>query len=145
MKKIKSILLTFCLIATALLNAQTLSITYGGASDVQLRKEVEYTNFLLSGNRFYISRFFETALLNYDIYSFNPQGQVAYHRKLEFNPGVFNNTYEIRQIVPFANTMYAMVEHLDKAAGKNTFSARAIDALGIFSDKEKILNSVAYE
>lgn len=145
MKKIKSILLTFCLIATALLNAQTLSITYGGASDVQLRKEVEYTNFLLSGNRFYISRFFETALLNYDIYSFNPQGQVAYHRKLEFNPGVFNNTYEIRQIVPFANTMYAMVEHLDKAAGKNTFSARAIDALGIVSDKETVLNSVSYE
>lgn len=145
MKNTKLLMSALFLCVSVIMQAQTLSLTYGGSSDVMLKKEAENTNFSLNGNRFYISRFFETALLNYDIYSFNPQGQVAYHRKLEFNPGVFNNTFEIRQIVPFANTMYAMVEHLDKGAGKNTFSARTIDGLGVVSDKEIVLNSVAYE
>ena len=119
----------FC-ISNILVTGQTVSFTYGDVTTPDIIKNIEYNNFSVNGNRYFISSFTETMIQKYAVYCYANNGSLNYHKTIELNPGVMGNTFEVTDIIPFANDAWAIVEHLDKGAGKNTLTARKIDPAG---------------
>lgn len=126
-------------------NAQNFTYTLGTASKYDVYKDAEYINFTCNGLTYHISNVSVNTLSVYSMYCYDNNGGLKYHKELEFNPGVFNNNYEIMDIIPFNNKVIGLVENLNKDAGKNTLSARVIDETGVISKTGTDLIDIPFE
>lgn len=136
------------------LNAQEISFTQGGETATILKKQSTLENFSVSGNSYYVTSYMESASMVYYLESFTDNGAALIQTKLEIPVGVFNNSYGIDGVVGFGDQAYALVEHINKEAGKITMSIRSIDNGGKVSATdtelmvysfEKVMNSGFYE
>lgn len=136
----------FCMIfATYASQAQTVTVTQGGQTKFVQKKNSETMNFTTGGNSAFVTSYFEQAMTKYYVEGFGGNGTAQAQRELEVSPGVFNNSYGIDEVVALGGKMYALVEHLDKPAGKNTLTARLIETSGAVSKDETELMSFAFE
>lgn len=119
--------------------------TLGGESANYQKKGANYLNFNAGGNHYFFTSTFEQAMMQFYLECFSASGQVLAQNKLEINVGVFNNSYSISDVVALGNNVYATVEHLDKAAGKNSLSARLISSKGNVATEETALLSMPFE
>ncbi|MEO8147612.1 MAG: hypothetical protein ABI723_08250 [Bacteroidia bacterium] len=144
MKNLKTLLL-LSTIFSQVLQAQTLTLTPGSEAATQLVKKSEYQSFTSGSDRYFITKAYKDAFMHYSLLSYDARGQVTYNGELKIKGGVFNNTFGIDDVLPLGNKVYAMVEHLDKAAGKNTLLARVFDAPGSISEKETEVMNIPFE
>lgn len=119
--------------------------TLGGESATYMKKGANHLNFNAGGNQYFFTSTFEQAMMQFYLECFSASGQVMAQNKLEINVGVFNNSYSISDVVALGDNVYAMVEHMDKAAGKNTFSARVVSPNGKVSTEDNALLSMPFE
>ena len=146
MKKINKIQLALIIAMSIVkINAQVVTLTKGGESSSKQTIGSEAVNFLANGDHYFFDVYMERAVMNYRLQSFDSKGSFLTNTLLDINVGVFNNSYSIDQVIGFGNTVYAMVEHLDKPAGKNTLLARAIDNVGNVSATEVEVMSIPFE
>ena len=142
----KKFIIYLLILATAgSMYAQNVTYTSGGSAKYDVYKGADYINFECNGLTYHISQVDVSTLSVYSIYCYDNAGGLKYHKELEFNPGVFNNNYEIMDIIPFNNKVIGLVENLNKDAGKNTLSARVIDESGVISKSETVLNDFPFE
>lgn len=127
------------------LSAQKITMTPGNRLAFTPVKESKPLNFVLNGNHYFFNEYYKNSTTNYYMQSFDNTGRSLSNAQLELNPGVFNNTYSIDQVVGVGTKVYALIEHLDKAGGKNTLLAREIDTYGKISDKEVEVMSIPFE
>lgn len=125
--------------------AQQVTYTAGGTAPFESVKETGYYNFTSNGLTYHITRVYVLTIPKYEIYCYDNAGGLKYHSTLDLNPGVFNNTYTVNALLPLNNKVIGMVEHLDKAAGKNTLSARVLDENGQLGKTDTELNFVPFE
>ncbi len=145
MKTITKIGLLFAFATSIEVNSQNISIIKGGQTFAKQEKTSECINFMNSGNHFFFTKYSEGAVPKYYMQSFDNNGNFLTNTTLEINEGVFNNSYGIDQVIGFGPKVYAMVEHLDKPAGKNSLTARAIDNIGRVSEDEVEVMSIPFE
>ncbi len=126
-------------------NAQKVTLTPSGQSTFKRIKQSDEYTFLVNDNYYFITSYMERAVMNYYLQSFDKDGGNLASTPLEVNMGVFNNTFGIDQVLALGNSIYAMVEHLDKAAGKNTLLMREIDKIGKISSTEVEVMSIPFE
>ncbi len=138
--------ISFCLLLSAFTaTAQNVTITKGGQSKPVMKKGSEAINFSAGGNSYFITSVFESAVMKYYVEAFNASGATIAQNELTVSPGVFNNSYGIDEVVALGGKAYALVEHLDKPAGKNSLTAREISNTGEVSKNETELMSMAFE
>ncbi|MCW3083381.1 MAG: hypothetical protein JWP12_747 [Bacteroidetes bacterium] len=146
MKQFKKITFILCLsVAGIAAKAQKVTLTKGQPSPVELVKGSDVINFTANGDNYYFTKFYEHAVMNYHLLSYDSKGSYITKTNVEINLGTFNNTYSIDDVVGLGNKAYAMVEHLDKAGGKNTLLARVIDNNGKVSETETEVMSIPFE
>lgn len=124
---------------------QKVGIKNGGQTKSFQKKGSNNLNFAVNGNSFFFTTYTEQATPQYYLESFNASGEAVGQTKLEILGGVFNNSFSIDQVIGFGNKLYAMVEHMDKASGKNTLSAREIDNAGKVSTSETEMMFIPFE
>jgi hypothetical protein len=125
--------------------AQNISIAKGGQTPSKIVKGSDVLNFMSGGNHYFFTTYSERAVMQYHMQSFDNGGALLADKTLEVKVGVFNNSYGIDQVIGLGSKVYAMVEHLDKPAGKNSLSARVVDKTGIVSEEEVEVMSVPFE
>lgn len=108
-------------------------------------KNSEIIGLNADGNSYFFTTWFEQANTQYYLECFNSKGEVTAEKKLEINLGVFNNSFSIDQVISLGGKVYALVEHLDKPAGKKTLLARIIEPSGLISTEELELLSFPFE
>lgn len=133
------------LFASLLSNAQTVTVTPGGTLPFKLINDSKPLNYLIDGNHYFFSEHYAKGTMNYYMQSFDNNGGALQSLALELNPGVLNNTYSIDEVVNLNNKAYALIEHLDKPAGKNTLLAREISSSGKISETEIEVMSIPFE
>jgi hypothetical protein len=146
MKHLKKIQLGFCLaLSTVTLTAQVVTLAKGGQTEIKQVIGSDPVNFFANGDHYFFEVYMERAMMNYHLQSFDSKGGFLANTALEVSVGVLNNSYSIDQVIGFGNKAYAMVEHLDKPAGKNTLLARTIDNMGKVSTSEVEVMSIPFE
>lgn len=135
-----------CMVATACaLHAQNVTMTSGGQTRFKMQKGGDVINLHTGGNSYFLTTAFEQAVMKYYIEGYDASGAPIAQRQLEVDPGVFNNSYGIDDVVAVGGKLYALVEHLDKPSGKNSLAARQIGNGGNISKEETQLMSIAFE
>src|SRR4030095_1724174 len=117
------ILIPFCVLMIAFamqVNAQKVTLKVSGQSDFKQIKQSNESTYWVNDNYYFITYYMDKAVMNYYLQSFDKDGGSLASTPLEISTGVMNNTFGIDQVLALGNSMYVMVEHLDKAAGKNT-------------------------
>jgi len=142
-QKIASVI--FFLSAGFALQAQNLTITKGGQAPAEMIKNTTPVTFTLNGDHYFIAKYYDKSIMNYHLQSFDSKGGFIAKTNMEVNPGTFNNTNSIDNLAVFTNKAYALVEHLEKATGKNTLFARSFDNTGKIADAEVELMSIPFE
>ena len=127
------------------LNAQNVTLFRGGQAPNQLIKNTTPISFMLNGDHYFINRYYDKSMMNYHLQSFNSKGIYIEDKNIEVNPGTFNNTYSIDDLAIMAKQGYVLVEHLDKASGKNTLLARAFDNQANVGTTETELMVIPFE
>ncbi|MDQ3049221.1 MAG: hypothetical protein M3R27_16870, partial [Bacteroidota bacterium] len=145
MKHVNFALLSAVLMLSANAFAQKVTITKGGQASVVQKSGSDAINLMVNGDHYFFTEYTERGTVSYDMQSFDSKGSSIADTKLELNPGVFNNTYSIDQVIGVGNKLYAMIEHLDKAGAKNTLLAREIDNSGKISTSEVEVMSIPFE
>lgn len=147
MKNLKTIGLSLCFVITAsVTQAQKITITKG--RDQVPNKRVNGSqefSFVSNENNYFFTSYTNHGLRTFYLQSFDKNGASLVNNELSVEVGVFNNSYSIDEIAGFNNKVYALVEHLDKPAGKNTLTAREIEGSGNVSTSETELMSFAFE
>lgn len=134
------------LFLTATSHAQSVSFKLGEETQTQNPKNGQAISFVSGENSYFVNSKFEMAVTQYYLESYNSAGEALAETPLEIiNMGVLGNTYGINQVIGFAGKAYALVEHLDKPALKNTLLAREIDNSGKVSADEEELMSMSFE
>lgn len=125
--------------------AQNISISKGDQTSSKIVKSSDVLNFMSGGNHYFFTTYSEHAVKQYHMQSFDNAGALLTDRTLEVKVGVFNNSYGIDDVKGLGNKVYALVEHLDKPAGKNSLLARVIDNEGSVSEEEIEVMSIPFE
>ncbi|MEX1001105.1 MAG: hypothetical protein WDZ35_03240 [Crocinitomicaceae bacterium] len=146
MKRLKFIIpsLTATLLLFTLSNAQDLTFSKHDIGTVELLPDSDPINLSLNGERIFISEKFESAVLNYNQYSYDANGKTTFSGKLEIPGGDFKNSFDIRDVIIFGNKQYALVQNKDKNTGKNRFLAREVSN-GVVSSSETEVMSFAFD
>lgn len=137
-------MLTLGLITCLNVSSQV-ATTFGSESTTLIKKGAEHLTLSAGGNHYFFTTFYEQATKQFYVESFNANGQVLAQNKLAINVGVFNNSYSVSDVVSLGSNVYAMVEHLDKPSGKNSFAARILNSNGEVSTDENVLLSMPFE
>jgi hypothetical protein len=137
-------ILTLGLISGINISAQV-TTSFGNESTTFIKKGAEHLNLSAGGNQYFFTTFFEQATKQFYLECFNASGQTLAQNKLAISVGVFNNSYSISEVIALGNNVYAMVEHLDKPSGKNSFSARIVSSSGEVSTDENVLLTMPFE
>lgn len=146
MKQFKTTLLACALMVTAInADAQKISINKGDITLNDNEKNTETVNFIVNGDSYFIIKYFSHSIMNFELKSFDSKGSSLKNTKLEVKVGVFNNSYGIDDVVGMGTKAYALIEHLDKPAGKNTLTARELDNRGNISEAEVEVMSIPFE
>jgi len=146
MSFLKTSTLSFGIVFAAIsLNAQNVTMTTGGQSKTYSHKKAEPVGFTVGGDNYFLTKTFENVTMNYYLECFSSTGSVLAQGKLEINVGVFNNSYGINNIVGLGNSAYVLVEHMEKATGKNTLLARQMNSAGKISTTETELSVIPFE
>lgn len=146
MKIVKiSIVLVGLLINTFISTAQTVSLKTGETSKSLQLKGTTHLSFASNGTSYFFTKYWEQAVIQYYLESYDASGVSLAETKLEINVGVFNNSYSIDDVIGFGSNAYALVEHMDKPSGKNSLSARIISSSGKVSETEVELMSFPFE
>ena len=118
MKKLNTILFSACclfLMNTAT-DAQRLSLTKGEMSPFTLVKGSDPLNYTANGERIFITKKFESAVMNFVQNNYDASGKRTFSGKLEIAGGTFNDAYDIKKVVVFGNKEYALVEQCNSRA-----------------------------
>lgn len=146
MSILKTTGVSVCLMISALgANAQTVTITKGGQTRAVNKKGSKAINMVAGNESYFVNSNFESAEMKYYLEAFNGSGSPIAQNQLEVNPGVFNNSYGIDEVVSLGGKIYALVEHLDKPAGKNTLTARVVNSTGAVASSGTDVMSIAFE
>lgn len=145
MKQFNTLLYSLAIAFTFTAQAQKVTITQGDKTLNDQEKNTENLNFISGGDHYFIIKYFSKAVMNFELKSFDSKGQALKNKKLEVSVGVFNNSYGIDDIVGMNDKVYALIEHIDKPAGKNTLTARLMDNRGNISETETEVMSMPFE
>lgn len=126
-------------------NAQNVVQTFGEKTKANLIKGGNALNFTANGDNYFFIRKYEQANMNYYLESYNSTGGSAIQTKLEINPGVFNNSFSIDDVISLGNNAYTLVEHLDKPSGKCSLHARMLHQSGKIAEDGVELMSYSFE
>jgi hypothetical protein len=135
--------LVACTLATQLLGQVTLKI--GSDAKTNLIKESKPLCFQTNQHSYFITKYFKSAEMHYNATVFDKNGLQIFDDEIKIQGGVFNNTYGIDEIVVLDNEALVLVEHLDKAAGANTLTARKFESAGKVASAETELMKVPFE
>lgn len=146
MKHFKSILFSMSVVCMGYsAQAQKLSLTKGGQTAIDKEKSTEPFNFISNGDHYFMTKYFSKGIMNFEMKSFDSKGQALKNKKLEVSVGSFNNSFGIDDIVGMGTKVYALIEHLDKASGKNTLTARTMDNQGNIAESGVDVMSIPFE
>lgn len=147
MKHLKTIGLSLCLAVTiSAAHAQKVTITKGSSQVPNKRVNgSEEFSFVSNDINYFFTSYTDRGLRTFYLQSFDKNGTSLVNNALSVDVGVFNNSYSIDEIAGFSNKVYALVEHLDKPAGKNSLLAREVDSQGNVAKSETELMSFPFE
>lgn len=143
MKTMMLFILVACMAAGSL-NAQVISTSLGSQAPFKPTKRAKPLTFNIGGQRYFFTRTYRSASMEYKLLSYNEQGNVVKNADVEIQRGIMNNSYSIDDIVQLDQKLFVLVEHLDKASGKNTLSARPLDN-ALNTDAETELVTIPFE
>ena len=127
------------------MSAQKVTMTKGPVLPYTLVKGSEPINFVIGTNRFFITRKFESAVLNFVQNAYTESGSALSAGKIEIPVGDFKNSFSIREIIHFAGKEYALIENTDKNTSMNTLLAREVDKDGSVSSSETAVMSFGFK
>ncbi len=138
--------LALCLFFSAsALKAQNVTINKGGTTKWQYVKNSDDFIIGTKTNNYFITKSPKTGGVNYYLEGYNTSGDPIAQTFLDINPGVINNMYLINQLIGLGNSAFALIEHQDKAGGKNTLLARSLDNSGKVTSNEVELMNLSIE
>ncbi|MBL7925266.1 MAG: hypothetical protein JNK61_00020 [Bacteroidia bacterium] len=135
--------LTACLLFSNLFAQVTLTV--GSDAKTNLIKESTPYCFQTTSYSYFVTKYFKSAEMHYNATVFDKNGLTVFDDEIKIPGGVFNNTYGIDDIVVLGNEAFALVEHLDKAAGANTLTARKFESAGKVATAETALMKIPFE
>lgn len=127
------------------MNAQTLTVTRGGSGEFATIKDARPINIVNGGNRFFITKNWKSAMMNFVQTTFDSEGKYVAGTKLEIAGGDMKNAFGIHSVLNFSGKNWALVENTNKTTSKNSLFAREIDTKGTVAKEETELMSFTYE
>lgn len=122
---------------------QKVVVTPGASTEHYQMKTADDTQLTAGSTNYFFTTHFETGVHSHQMLSVT--GGSIETAKLKIEGGVFNDSYDMNDIVSINNQAYVIVEHVDKPSGKMTYTARKLSADGSIEDEGIDLIEYAFE